>query len=285
MADSLDSVLPTPYLSDQIYQQAPIKLPTIPQTKGWYADGTMSDTNRMLEQSQHVDRLIAEQMVKTGENGLIADVGKDWVTHPDLWQPYSPKAHCEKGHPRAMNYGWHWQPPPGYKGGDFYPSMVPGLRVVQPAARCHTIPHVDYSQVVRLVRRDVDLCGAGYTAGCGKVDIRQLATSPMLSGLVSASGTLQAMRHPDVNPSCAKRCPEPVQVQHVDVPAGQNPPEPPPEIGPIHCPAGCDELPDVEPDPTWEYLQAELSAADKAVMIGAGGVLGFFAVRWLLPRF
>ena len=289
MADSLECVLPTPYLSDQIFKQAPIKLATMSQTRSWHADGTMGDTDRMLEQSKHVDKLIAQQMAKTGKDGLIADVGKDWVTHPDLWQPYSPPAHCEKGHPRAMNYGWHWQPPPGYKGSDFYASMIPGLRVVQPAARCHTIPHVDYSQVVRLIRRDVEVCGLGYSGGCGKLDIRQIATSPTISGLVSASGTLEAMRHPDVNPSCDKRCPEPIGPSSLgeqgnDQPASDPPPDPPPEAGPLTCPTGCEKLPEPEPDPTQEYLQSELSTPDKLVMAVSGGILGFFAVRWLLPR-
>jgi hypothetical protein len=288
IADALDSVLPTPYLSDQIWKQSAIQLPSMSQTRSWHADGTMSDTDRMLEQSKRVDKLITQQMVKTGKDGLIADVGKDWVTHPELWQPYTPSPRCEKGHPRAMNYGWHWGVPPGHPQEEFYPSTLPGIRVIQPAARCHTIPHVDYSQVVRLVRRDVEVCGLGYSRGCGKMDIRQIATSPTISGLVSAAGPLEAMRHPDVVPSCAKRCPDPVRPASTS-PQGENqqpqpPPDPPPEAGPISCPTGCDELPDVEPDPTWAYLQAEMSTADKAVMIGAGGVLGFFAVKWLLPR-
>jgi hypothetical protein len=289
IADELECVLPTPYLSDQIWKQATVKLPSLSQTRSWHADGTMADTDRMLEQSERVDKLIAQHVAKVGKSGLIADVGKDWVTHPELWQPYSPSPRCEKGHPRAMNYGWHWDVPPGHKGQEFYASTMPGVRVIQPAARCHTIPHVDYSQVVRLIRRDVEVCGLGYSGGCGKIDIRQIATSPSIHGLVSAAGPLQAMRHPDVSPSCDKRCPEPVQPAGMNgpstPPAPPSPPaEPPPEVGPLTCPTGCDELPETEPDPTREYLQAELSISDKLVMVAGGGVLGFFAVKWLLPR-
>lgn len=321
IADALDSVLPTPYLSDQIWKQSVLQLPSMSQTRGWFADGTMSKTYRMLEQSDRVDKLIAQYQAKTGTDGLIADVGKDWVTHPDLWRPYTPSPRCEKGHPRAMNYGWHAK---GHS--EFYASTVPGIRVIQPAVRCHTIPHVDYSQVVRLVRRDVDVCGVGHAGGCMKMDIRQLATSPQLHALVSASGQLEALRHPDVAPSCDKRCPPAVTPQPVEpeAPSPQCPsgeimtgdgckpffpegpcPEgqimtqqgckliptensvlikEPPEAGPLSCPTGCDELPETEPDPTWEYLQAEMSGPDKAVMLAAGGVLGFFAVKWLLPK-
>ena len=73
---------------------------------------------------------------------------------------------------------------------------------------------------------------------------------------------------------------------HGDPPV-EPPPEPPPEppeVGPLKCPTNCDELPEVEPDPTWGYLRADMSGADKAVMLLAGGVLGFFAVRRLLPK-
>lgn len=326
MADALGCVLPTPFLSDQIYKQAPIKLSSWKQTRPWHADGTMADTDRMLQQSEFVDRLIARKMAETGKNGLIADVGKDWVTSPELWQPYAPSPRCEKGHPRAQNYGWHYAPDQNQQG-QFYAAITPGLRVIQPAARCHTIGHVDYSQIVRLVRRDVDVCGIGPGGGCIKMDIRQLATSPQLARLVSASGVLPAMRHPDVPPSCDNRCPEPVEPRFAKsstvercppgqiltsqgceafIPAGPCPGDqvmtergcvepvrestspvaydPPPEAGPLSCPIGCDELPEIQPDPTVAYELADLSTPDKLVMIGAGGVLGFLAVNYLLPK-
>jgi hypothetical protein len=287
IADALDTVLPTPYLSDQIWKQADVKLQSLAEARNWWQDGTMADTDRMLEQSRRVDKLIAAEIAKTGKHGLIADVGKDWVTHPELWQPYVPKPGCETGHPRAMNYGWHLL---SFPQSPYYASTLPGISVIQPAARCHTIPHVDYSQVVRLVRRDVDVCGKwGFKTGCVKIDIRQIATSPELHGLVSASGPLEAMRHPDVPPSCDKRCPTPVQTtfKPADESNGDQPAEPlqepPPEVGPLSCPTGCDELPKIEPDPTFG-LQASMSAADKVVMLSAGGVLGYLAVRLILPR-
>jgi hypothetical protein len=287
IADELDTVLPTPYLSDQIWNQSVVRPPTLRQSRPkWMDEGTASATHRMVEQSKYIDKLIAKEKAKTGLDGLIADVGKDWVTHPDLWLPYTPSKHCSKGQPRAMNYGWH------YRGKTHSPSNLHGVRVIQPAARCHIIPYTDYSQVVRLVRRDVEVCGLGYSGGCGKIDIRQIASSPDIHGLVSAAGPLEAMRHPDVPPSCKKRCPPSIQPAPTGDPyengsngSGEQPAGPaPPEVGPLSCPVDCDDLPEPEPDPTTAYLQASLSPMDKAVMLGAGTVLGFLAVRFLLPR-
>jgi len=319
IADELGSVLPTPYLGAEIWRQAIIRLPTLAQTRAWYADpktgrpNTMSKTYRMLEQSDYLDKMIADEQAKTGKDGLIADVGKNWVTHPKLWLPYTPPpgSHCPPGKPRAMNYGWH------LTSGPYRPSTIPGIKVIQPGGLCHLIGHVDYSQVVRLIRRDVEVCGLGFSGGCVKMDIAQIGSSPVLNALVSRAGPLQAMRHPDVPPSCTNRCPasttpitpvtpstppEEPFFPEGPCPAGQvmtsegcqqapplngeptTPVEPPPEAGPISCPTGCEKLPDVTPDPTIAYAAMELPATDKVVMLAAGGVVGFMAVYFLLPR-
>ncbi len=66
---------------------------------------------------------------------LLADVGKDWVLDNGLWV---------KG---AVNYGWR----------AFGKSLLP--RPVQPIGFGHDAAHYDYSQVLRLVKRDAELDG------------------------------------------------------------------------------------------------------------------------------
>lgn len=278
IADELGVVLPTPKLSDEIWRQAVVRLPTLSQPhNSWVKDGTMSATYRMLEQSKHVDGLIVAEQHRTGKNGLIADVGKDWVTTNRLWQPYTPTPQCEKGEPRSANYGWHlaepWQ----------YTAETIAASVLQPVGLCHRIEHADYSQVVRLVRRDVLVCGPGMGAtGCGIIDIRSIATDPAIAGLVSHTGVLDAMRHPGVAPSCDKRCPESVDEPPTDVAIPGNPPRP---GGPVSCPVKCDKLLPAAVDPTYGMpsVQAGMTTIDKLVMFSAGVALGYFVLTRTLP--
>ena len=286
IADELGVVLPTPYLSDQIWKQAQVRPSSLSQAhKSWVDDGTMSHTRRMIEQSQLVDKLVAKEQERTSKTGLIADVGKDWVTTKRLWEPYDPPARCEKGHPRAANYGWHLKQKWLYTA-----ASDPATYVLQPVGLCHTIPHTDYSQVVRLVRRDVNVCGPGLgDTGCMVIDIRSIAGGHTLSPLVSHTGVLSAMRHPDVPPSCedGKRCAKDAGEEQSGNGMGQNG-NPPVDLGPISCPIDCEKLPPPGPDPTYgvepyDTRQAGMSAANKVMLVGAGAVVGYFALKWLLP--
>lgn len=267
IADELGVVLPTPKLSDEIFRQAPIQLDAMKQAHlSWVNDGTMSLTRRMLEQSAQVDKAISDQHA-TGKKGLVADVGKDWVNTKRLFEPYQASSQCEPGPERAANYGWHLTTP-----WIFRSESLPEVNVFQPVGLCHTIGHVDYSQVVRLVRRDVDLCGPGMgPSGCGKIDIRAIVTDPALAGLVSHTGVLPSMRHPDVPPPCDKRCPEPV--------SGFGQPQP---GGSISCPLDCEPLPPPQADPT--IGMSAMSVTEKLVMLASGATLGYFAVQYLLPK-
>lgn len=215
IADHLGAVLPTALLSDAIWKQATIQFPNslVMAHKAWVDDGTMSHTSRMLQQSQLVDKMIAEAQLD-GRQGLIADVGKDWITTNKLWQPYDPGTKCEPGHPRAVNYGWHLKPDWMFKS-----PANPTMNVLQPVGLCHTIGHTDYSQVVRLIRLDVQVCGPDMGPnGCRQIDIRRLATDPHLSCLVNHSGPLPEMRHPDVPPLCSAPCPDDKTVFDDDLP-------------------------------------------------------------------
>ena len=200
IADDLGVALPTAKVSDEIWNQAVIRLP--PKERNWWQDGSMSYSSRMLEQHNAVERMVAEEQTKLGgKQGLIADVGKDWVTTLRLWQPYTGSG--EQGAVRAANYGWH------KKKGLSRSATLPGVDVMQSIGLAHTIGHTDYSQLVRLVRREVEVCGPGMgSTGCAMLDIDQIITDPALAGLLSHEGPLEAMHHPSVQRSCdpGSRC-------------------------------------------------------------------------------
>jgi len=141
IADELQSVLPTELLGDEIYAQADVKLPTL--TQGWWQDGSMADTSRMVEYDAIVKKAIA------GRKGLVGNAGKYWLIHPKL--------QLAANRQKAVNYGWY-QPanPPGL--GDKYPTAVPGMTAIQAPLTGHTWLHTDYSQVVTLVSRTVYIC-------------------------------------------------------------------------------------------------------------------------------
>jgi hypothetical protein len=193
IADELGAVLPTAKLSDEIWSQAQIRL--APITQPWSQDGTMARTYRMIQQSNAVDNAI----INAGGSGseLIADVGKDWINTARSW--------AAGGSSKAVNYGWH--------GPDFSSQAATsaGQRVIQGIGMAHGMGHVDYSQVVRLIRRDVNVCG-GDLGGCVMLDIDQVITDPALAGLISHEGVLPAMHHPltsDIQPCSGDECPPP----------------------------------------------------------------------------
>jgi hypothetical protein len=86
-----------------------------------------------------------------------------------------------------VNYGWHTS------SGNKAAVTAAGQRVIQRPAVGHSANYTDYSQVVRLVRRDVEVCGP---SGCEVYDIADVATSPALAPLVSHEGPLPDVRHP-----------------------------------------------------------------------------------------
>jgi hypothetical protein len=110
---------------------------------------------------------------RAGRTGLVRNVGKDWVLTNRL-----------VGRPdRGANYGW-------FSAKGRY-ALGSGLRGWQPLALAHDRFHVDYSQTLTLVRRDVVVDGASRNL----VDV---LCSPDLWDLVSEEGPLQIVRHPGV---------------------------------------------------------------------------------------
>lgn len=292
IADELGLVLPTPKLSDEIWRQSKLKLKPLAHGS-WVNDQTMSTTARMVEQSNLVDGLIATAQAG-GDDGLIGDVGKDWVTTIRLWRepPKSPK--CEQGPIRAANYGWQVD----FKA-QYASETLPGIYVYQPLGLCHGLGHTDYSQVVRLIRRDVKVCGPGMgDTGCATIDINSIATDPALAGLVSHEGVLPAMRHPAVAPICESGdCPDGKSGGAGPSGGGTQPPPgggTPPSTTPPTTGGCCPVRPAPDPDPTGgapsDYTplplpidQASMGTAGTLLAFGLGLTAGFYAMKWFLP--
>ena len=155
IADQLGTLLPTGHICDLVWQQAGVRVSPCLQTP----DAHMADTDRMVRHSREVDAKVA------GRSGLIENVGKHWVLDNILRGTKD----------SAANYGW------------FQSNGVP----IQPLRDKHNKEHVDYSQVARLVRRDVIVDGQ-------VMDIEQVGTNPALAGLVNTGGLLLVWRQPSV---------------------------------------------------------------------------------------
>ena len=154
IADHLGTVLPTSRICDLVWQHAHVRL--TPSTQ--VPDAQMANTDRMVRHSREVDAK------RRGRCGLIANVGKHWVLSNRL-----------QGRPgTAANYGWFRA--------DGSPIQTLGIQ--------HNIQHVDYSQVIRLVRRDMIVDGRVR-------DIQEVGADPDLAGLVSSEGVLRVWRVAD----------------------------------------------------------------------------------------
>jgi hypothetical protein len=182
IADQLHAILPTPRLLQLIWEQADVRLTpcTLP------SDAEMASTTRMIAHSRCVDERIA------GRKGLIVNVGKHWV----LTNRLAGKRNL------AANYGW----------------FMKGRRPIQTVGTRHDTAHVDYSQILRLVKPLIKVDGR-------EVDIRQVGRSADLWGLVSDEGPLlvwRASRHgvaptPNDNPVAQAPAPEPGDPKSVRV--------------------------------------------------------------------
>lgn len=164
IADVLDAALPTARISDLAFQQAKVVLR--PRIQPW--DKRSVDTSRMVVHSDAVEAR------RAGRAGLVRVVGKDWVLTNKL----------EARPDRGANYGWHTPDAP-------YKAVSDGLHVWQPLATAHDRFHVDYSQVLCLVRRTMLVDGV-------ERDLDEVLTSAALCGLVSHEGVLRVTRHPAV---------------------------------------------------------------------------------------
>ena len=119
VADAFDCVLITRKISDDIYQNAPLRLPPIPLTEKRESVQTFYQHHQAIE----AQRARAGKPLGT----LIAGIKKDVVLTNRL---------LEKSH-RVAIYGWH----------------QPDGRPIQPLTIVHADTYVDYSHGVRLMSR------------------------------------------------------------------------------------------------------------------------------------
>jgi N-acetyl-anhydromuramyl-L-alanine amidase AmpD len=151
IADHLGTVLPTSHICDLVWSAANVRLTPSVQSP----DAEMAFTHRMVRHSREVEDKLGCR------RGLVANVGKHWVLSNRLAERPG----------TAANYGWFRR--------DGSPIQTLGTR--------HDVHHVDYSQVVRLVRRDMIVDGAVR-------DIEEVGREPELAPLVSSEGVLSVWR-------------------------------------------------------------------------------------------
>jgi peptidoglycan hydrolase-like protein with peptidoglycan-binding domain len=166
IADELDCYLLTPKMLDLISRQAMIKIP--PSTQTSWADGTMAETRRMVEHHEAVEELV------DGRAGLIDNVGKIWAITAKILKKIG----------LAANYGWFVT-----SGGL---RSATGLRVIQSVGYRHGTDHVDYSQTVRLVKREM-------VVDDFIVDVANALQHPEMASLVSHEGMLVGSKYPTVD--------------------------------------------------------------------------------------
>ena len=162
IADLLGTTLPTSLIADLVHQQAAVKIaPCLRQVS--------ARTSVMLEQDACVTKRLREAAPTwMGAEGAASTLGKDWVlTNRLLEQPG-----------RSANYGW-------------FDTRAPNGVLWQPVGVAHNDAHVDYSQYLRLVRRDVEVNGRA-------MEIDEVLTHSELAWLLSKEGPLKVLRLPSV---------------------------------------------------------------------------------------
>lgn len=164
VAWELRAFLPTTKLCDDVWDAAEIQI--TPCTQGPpYSE--IDHPRRMLKYHQDVDKKVDA----LGSRGvLVGNVGKHWVlTNKNI------------GSTKVRNYGWYTE---GW--GNISAS---GKRMIQTLGAAHNSRHVDYSQVVRLVKNEVEINGEMRT-------FEEVAVHPQLCHLVSSEGVLRSLRIP-----------------------------------------------------------------------------------------
>jgi hypothetical protein len=170
IADLLGAFLLTPKLLDQMWAERAVTLLPCTQPFNMTSRG-------MIEHSACIDReLAAAGGLPTGK--IAQTVGKTWVLSNKL----SDKV--------AMNMGWHLEKP--IPGVPFDPApTLQGAHMIQAPGTRHDALHIDYSQVVLLVRKEC-------LVDDEPSDFASVAQSATLSALVSPSGPLRVLRQPGV---------------------------------------------------------------------------------------
>lgn len=161
-----NAYLPTTKICDAVWDAAEVRI--APQTQGppKYSYSDMDDPLRMLDYHVAVDAAIVKSQKPLAS--LVANVGKHWVlTNKNL------------NSDRVRNYGW-------YGTGSVSSS---GYRMIQTLGAAHNSRHADYSQILRLVKNEVEIDGQMKT-------FADLACDPELCALVSDEGVLKTLSIP-----------------------------------------------------------------------------------------
>ena len=218
VADYYNATLLTPKLVDEIWKQATIRVdPYIGLTQTPEGVRVMSDTATFVRHSDIAKKKVGYfRNILSHSSPLIANIGKYWTV--SAWtsrkcRTGGPVCRTTGGPISSENYGFFST----IKGAQPKSvSLMPNVDVVQTPGHLHDYAHSDYSQVIMLVARSVQLCVPDGVSGLGSsyvckdggacqapggpgrikcIDIYDLANDPKLAGLLSHEGTLN-MRLP-----------------------------------------------------------------------------------------
>jgi deoxycytidylate deaminase len=211
VADYYNATLLTPKLVDEIWKQATIRVDPFIGMTGTQADiNKMADTDTFVRHSDKAKKSVEyPRNVLKFSTPLIANIGKYWTV--SAWT--SRKGKTSGGAVSSENYGF-FRTAKGAQPKSV--TLIPNVDVVQTPGHAHDYGHSDYSQVIMLVARSVQLCVPNAVSGFGSsyvckdggacdapggpgrtkcIDIYDLANDPKLAGLLSHEGTLN-MRLP-----------------------------------------------------------------------------------------
>lgn len=170
ICDLLGCAMMTPLVADKTYEQSTLRLAPMPMSK-WVQDGTMANTNRMIEYSQKLDA-----RVPVGSEQLTSNESKHWVVTKRFWAD----ADASKRWPpnkRSANYGW-WS------------TSAPNGRLWQSTGLVHDWMHTDYSQQLVLMSQRMEV------EGLGNVHVGTILKHPKLCAMLSNEGPLDSWAHP-----------------------------------------------------------------------------------------
>lgn len=171
ICDLLGCAMMTPKVADLTRLQSVNALSAMPMSK-WVQDGTMANTDRMIEYSLKLDGKLP-----VGDTSLTSNEGKHWVNTKRFWtETYNP--------PRSANYGW-WSKDASSQG-----KIGPMWQTV---GLVHNWQHVDYSQQVVLMSQTM------LVEGLGEVHVGSVLKHPDLCYLLNYDGPLPSWGHPAFN--------------------------------------------------------------------------------------
>lgn len=191
-ADILDAVMLTTKVSDAVWDQADRKLPVLSRP-------ITAKTADMVDQSGDIESALS----KAGGDAdhlLVANEGKDWVLTRKFWAP--PVGTNANGAPEgthtpgatgtrhnSANFGWYSSASSSKSPG--------GKSVIQSVGLTHDKSHVDYSQLIRFMRRQVTVNGQ-------VMDVAEVLADPQLSSVLQdEGGIIPAAKHPDFESAVA----------------------------------------------------------------------------------